>query len=149
MALERTGVVQVKVNLKPRLLSDNGPCYISAELRTYLDNRGMDHTRGAPYHPMTQGKIERYHRSMKNVVKLNHYYLPGELEQAIAEFVDYYNNHRYHESLNNVTPADVYFGRAREILTRREVIKRETLRNRYSYNLKGRVNFVQMAGVYA
>jgi transposase InsO family protein len=147
-AIARTGVDGVKVRHRPRLLSDNGPCYISAELRDYLDKRGMDHTRGAPYHPMTQGKIERYHRSMKNVVKLNHYYLPGELEQAISDFVDYYNNHRYHESLTNVTPADVYFGRAREILTRREVIKRETLRNRYSYNLKERVNFVQMVGVY-
>jgi len=147
-AIAVTGVDKVQVRHRPRLLSDNGPCYISAELREYLDNRGMDHTRGAPYHPMTQGKIERYHRSMKNVVKLNHYYLPGELELAIADFVEYYNNHRYHESLNNVTPADMYFGRAREIITSREVIKRETLKNRYSYNLKGRVNFVQTAGVY-
>ena len=67
----------------------------------------------------------------------------------IAEFVDYYNNHRYHESLNNVTPADMYFGRAREILTRREKIKRETRRKRYSYNLRRSVNFVQTAGVYS
>ncbi len=147
-AIARTGVDGVKVRHRPRLLSDNGPCNLSAELRYYLDGLGMEHTRGAPYHPMTQGKIERYHRSMKNVVKLNHYYLPGELEQAIADFVDYYNNHRYHESLNNVTPADMYFGKAREILTRREKIKRETLRKRYSYNLRESVNFVQTAGVY-
>ena len=65
----------------------------------------------------------------------------------IADFVDYYNNHHYHESLNNVTPADVYFGRAREILDRREVIKRETLKNRYSCNLRKAVNFVQTVGV--
>ena len=71
----------------------------------------MGHTRGAPYHPMTQGKIERYHRSMKNVVKLEHYYYPWELEKVIAKWVEHYNHERYHESLDNVTPADVYEGR--------------------------------------
>jgi len=88
---------------------------------------------------MTQGKIERYHRSMKNVVKLQNYYFPWELEQEISRFVDYYNNHRYHESLNNVTPADVYFGRNREILTKRDQIKRKTLALRRKQNLNTRV----------
>ena len=64
---------------------------------------------------------------MKNVVKLQNYYFPWELEQELSRFVDYYNNHRYHESLNNVTPADVYFGRNRETLTKRDQIKRKTL----------------------
>ena len=76
---------------------------------------------------MTQGKIERYHRSMKNVVLLENYFLPEELERAIRAFVEQYNQQRYHESLNNLTPADVYFGRAKEILNRREKIKRDTL----------------------
>ncbi len=67
---------------------------------------------------------------MKNVVKLENYYLPGELERAIASFVDYYNNRRYHESLNNVTPADVYFGRHREVLSLREHIKEKTMKLR-------------------
>ena len=119
--------------------SDNGPCYVSGELKNYLEKQGMTHTRGAPYHPMTQGKIERYHRSMKNVVKLQNYYFPWELEQELSRFVDYYNNHRYHESLNNVTPADVYFGRHREILTKRDQIKRKTLAMRRKQNLKTRV----------
>ena len=83
-----------------------------------------------PLHPQTQGKIERYHRTMKNIIKLEHYYSPGELEAHIAEFVDYYNNQRYHESLNNVTPADVYFGRDQEILAKREDIKQRTLQKR-------------------
>lgn len=87
----------------------------------------MTHTRGKPYHPMTQGKIERYHRSMKNQILLENYYLPGQLEQRLAEFVDYYNLRRYHESLNNLTPADVYFGRGQSILRRREITKLKTI----------------------
>ena len=97
----------------------------------------MDHVRGAPNHPQTQGKIERYHRSMKNIIKLEHYYSPEELETHIAEFVDYYHNRRYHESLNNVTPADVYFGRDKEILARRDIIKQRTLlKRRLDFELK-------------
>ncbi len=84
---------------------------------------------------MTQGKIERYHRSLKNVVNLDHYYLPEELEREIARFVDYYNMKRYHESLENLKPADVYFGRGRKILDQRELVKRKTLQARKQYNL--------------
>ena len=134
MALDRTGLDRIRVNHRPRLLSDNGPCYISSELREYLEDRCIDHTRGAPYHPMTQGKIERYHRTMKNVVKLQNYYFPGELERELSKFVDYYNNERYHESLDNVTPADAYFGRRRVILTEREQVKRNTMRIRRRQN---------------
>jgi transposase InsO family protein len=90
----------------------------------------MAHTRGAPYHPQTQGKIERYHRTMKNVVKLQHYYFPWELEAALRDFVAYYNNERYHEALENVTPADVYFGRQYAVLTERDRIKRLTMQRR-------------------
>ena len=136
VALQATDVGQVQVRHRPRLLSDNGPCYVSHELKDYLQRRGMEHTRGAPYHPMTQGKIERYHRSMKNVVKLEHYYYPWELEQAIAQWVEHYNHHRYHESLNNVTPADVFFGRDQQILARRDQIKRKTLARRKIENLR-------------
>ena len=107
-----------------------GPAYLSGELRDYLSERGMTHTRGAPYHPQTQGKIERYHRTMKNVVKLQHYYFPWELEAALRDFVAYYNNERYHESLDSVTPADVYFGRHYEVLSKRAKIKRKTMRRR-------------------
>jgi len=136
MAIDWTGVDQVKVRHRPRLLSDNGPCYISQELKDYLEKQRMDHSRGAPYHPQTQGKIERYHRSMKNVVKLDNYYLPGDLERAIAEWVYHYNHQRLHESLDNVTPADAYFGRKEEILDNREIIKRKTLADRKRQNLK-------------
>ena len=84
---------------------------------------------------MTQGKIERYHRSMKNVVRLEKYYSPGELERAVARFVSDYNHRRLHEALDNVTPPDVYDGRRPAILARREQIKRRTFAQRKRENL--------------
>ena len=126
-ALQFTGLSTVKVKHKPRLLSDNGPSYISGDLAAYLDEHDMQHTRGRPYHPQTQGKIERWHRSMKNQVLLENYYLPGDLKLRIGKFVEYYNHERYHESLNNLTPADVYYGRGQSVLDRREKIKLKTL----------------------
>ncbi len=103
--------VEVSYDNPPKLLSDNGSCYISHELAEYLQERNIHHIRGRPLHPQTQGKIERYHRSMKNIVKLDNYYSPGQLETKLEEFVRYYNYHRYHESLQNLTPAEVYFGK--------------------------------------
>ena len=136
VARAKAGVDRVKVVHRPRLLGDNGPCYVSGELQTYLGRHGMEHTRGAPYHPQTQGKIERYHRSMKNVVKLDKYYSPWELERALGRFVEHYNHRRYHESLGNVTPADAYHGRRNAILTRREQIKKKTMARRKKQNLR-------------
>ena len=133
-ALAKTGAEQIKVMHRPRLLSDNGPCYISKDLAEYLGKKDMKHTRGAPYHPQTQGKIERYHRTMKNVVKLRNYYYPDELRRELTKFVEYYNNERVHESLKNVTPADVYCGRHHEIQTSRQLLKMQTLRRRRWYN---------------
>lgn len=115
---------------RPRLLSDNGPCYRSSELKDWLDGHEMDHTRGKPYHPMTQGKIERWHRTMKDRILLEHYYLPEELERRIEEFVTHYNTRRYHESLNNLTPEDVWCGRGQSILDHRRKIKEKTMRLR-------------------
>ena len=142
-ALRFTGLDQVKVKHKPRLLSDNGPSYISGELADYLKDNDMTHTRGRPYHPQTQGKIERWHRSMKNQVLLNNYYLPNELEDSIQRFVDYYNHERYHESLDNLTPADVFYGRGQSILNKREKIKLKTLARRKQMhydNKRGHLN---------
>lgn len=135
IAVAKTGITQVRVEHRPRLLSDNGPAYVSHELANYLKQINMRHIRGKPYHPMTQGKIERYHRSLKNVICLENHYFPWELEQAIEEFIDYYNNQRYHEALNNVTPADVFFGRAKAILDERERIKQATLIQRRTQHL--------------
>jgi transposase InsO family protein len=95
-----------------------------------LEEQKMDHVRGAPFHPQTQGKIERWHQTMKNRVLLENYYLPGDLERQIRAFVEYNNNQRYHESLGNVTPADVYFGREKSIIRERERIKKLTIQSR-------------------
>jgi transposase InsO family protein len=134
-AVEKTGVTDARVRHRPRLLSDNGPAYVSKELETYLAEKEIGHTRGRPYHPMTQGKIERYHRTMKNVVTLENYHAPWELEQELERFVHQYNHKRYHESLNNLTPADVYHGRDREITTARALVKMQTLERRRRENL--------------
>ena len=133
-AVALTGVDGVSVRHRPRLLSDNGPCYVSKGLAEWMTDNDMTHVRGKPYHPQTQGKIERYHRTMKNVVKLQNYYLPGTLEQELATFVAWYNAERYHESLENLTPEDVYLGRGREIQTQRQLLKMQTLRRRRCYN---------------
>lgn len=124
----------------PRLLSDNGSCYISSELSDYIQDKGMSHVRGKPNHPQTQGKIERYYRSMKNVVKLENYYFPEDLIQRLTEFVEYYNNHRYHESLNNLTPSDVYHGRGEKILNQRKLTKIKTMKKRRKNHLLQSLN---------
>ena len=130
LALTASGCDRATVRQRPRLLSDNGPCYIAGELAEWLQGRGMDHTRGAPNHPQTQGKIERWHQTMKNRILLENYFLPGDLERQIEAFVEHYNHRRYHESLDNLTPADVYFGRSQTILMQRERIKRNTIQQR-------------------
>ncbi len=107
LALQASGCDQVHVVHKPRLLSDNGSSYVSGDLAEWLQDKGMKHSRGAPYHPQTQGKIERWHQTLKNRILLENYFLPGDLEAQIEAFVEHYNHQRYHESLNNVTPSEV------------------------------------------
>lgn len=135
IARKKAGVEHVKVSCQPRLLSDNGPCYISSELEKYMDNVKMKHVHGRPMHPQTQGKIERWHQTMKNVIKLHYYESSEELEQALDEFINYYNNERYHESLDNMTPIDVYSGNDYEIKKEREKIKKLTMEKRRKSNL--------------
>ena len=130
IALAASACDSAKVLHKPRLLSDNGSSYIAEDLAKYLEDKGMKHVRGALMHPQTQGKIERWHQTLKNRVLLENYFFEGELEAAIAAFTDHYNNHRYHESIGNLTPADVDFGRGETILAERRRIKHQTMQNR-------------------
>jgi transposase InsO family protein len=134
LALAASGCDSAKVRHKPRLLSDNGSSYVSGDLAEWLEGQRMDHVRGAPNHPQTQGKIERWHQTLKNRILLENHYLPGDLDAAIGDFIDHYNNHRCHESIGNVTPADAYFGRAEAIISERKRIKAKTMKRRRLIN---------------
>jgi putative transposase len=111
-------------------------------LKSFLNDRGIKPINGKPCHPQTQGKIERYHRTMKNVIKLDNYYSPEDLLLAIAQFIDYYNNHRYHESLKNLTPADVYYQRDKKLLEERQRIKEQTLEERRKKYIKENLTII-------
>ncbi len=127
LALTASGLSEANVRHRPRLLSDNGSSYIAGDLAEWLEDRNIAHVRGTPNHPQTQGKIERWHQTLKNRILLENYYLPGDLERQVEDFVGHYNYRRYHESLKNLTPADVYVGRGQTILLEREKIKRKTI----------------------
>ena len=98
----------------PNLVSDRGPALISDDLKDYLNEQNIHHILASPYHPQTNGKIERYHKSLKSQVKLHIYGCPSELKGEVGKFISYYNKKRYHESLGNVTPDDVFYGRRKE-----------------------------------
>ncbi len=130
LALDVSGCEQPKILHRPRLLSDNGSSYVSTDMAEWLEEKRMKHVRGAPYHPQMQGKIERWHQTMKNRILLENYYMSEDLEAQIANFVDYYNHRCYYESLGNVTPAGTYWGRHKQVLEHRQIIIRKTLQNR-------------------
>ena len=133
-AVDATGMTDVLVEDRTRLLSDNGSGYVSRAFRDYLNLVGIAHILAAPYHPQTNGKVERYQQSLKKEVDQLPYELPSQLEQAIADFVDYYNYRRYHKALGDVTPADVLCGRRDQILERRKEVQAQTIERRRNYN---------------
>ena len=133
-AVDTTGMVDVPVEDRTVLLSDNGPGYLSRQFGEYLRLVGIRHIVASPYHPQTNGKIERYHRTIKGEIKLIPYEMPGELREAIKVFIEYYDYRRYHEGLSDVTPYDVYTGRHPEILQRRKEVKDRALQARRNYN---------------
>jgi transposase InsO family protein len=133
-AVDATGMSDVPVEDRTKLLSDNGAGYVSRAFRDYLRLVGIGHILSAPFHPQTNGKVERYQQSLKREVNQLPYEFPSQLERAIADFVDYYNYRRYHKALGNVTPADVLYGRKEEVLERRKEVRIQTVNRRKDYN---------------
>lgn len=133
-AVDKTGMTEVPVADRTSLLSDNGSGYVSRAFGDYLHLVGIKHILAAPYHPQTNGKLERYHQTIKQDVNQLPYEVPTDLEAAIAAFVSYYNYQRYHMALGNVTPADVLNGRRTGILQRRREVQFQTIERRRRYN---------------
>jgi len=130
-AAQREGHV---IETRPTLLTDNGAGFSGEVLAKYLKARGVPHIFGAPYHPQTQGKVERFNRTLKERVNLWVHGTPDDLRASIGRTNEEYNE-RPHEALRNVCPNDVYAGRKDEVLERRAKIKLETMARRYAYNM--------------
>ena len=133
-AVDETGMTEVPMADRTSLLSDNGSGYVSRAFGDYLRLVGIRHILAAPYHPQTNGKLERYHQTIKRDVNQVPYEVPSDLEAAIATFVSYYNYRRYHMALGNVTPDDVLTGRRKQILQRRKEVQAQTIDRRRIYN---------------
>ena len=138
-AVDFTGMTDIPVEDRTVLLSDNGAGYISQQFNHYLRLVGIRHINAAPFHPQTNGKIERYHRTIKGEINQVPYEMPAELREAIRVFIEYYKYRRYHEGLCNVTPYDVYTGKHLEIIRRRKEAKSRTLEARRDYNRTARI----------
>ena len=130
LALQASGCDQVHVVHKPRLLSDNGSSYVSGDSGGMVARQRHEAFSRCAVSSANPRQDRAWHQTLKNRILLENYFLPGDLEAQIEAFVDHYNHQRYHESINNVTPADVYFGRDKAILKQRERIKRKTLEAR-------------------
>jgi putative transposase len=139
-AVEWTGMARVPAEDRTRLLTDRGPGFLARALEDYLRMLEMRHIYCSPYHPQTNGKLERFHETLKARLNLLVFTSPEALRKAIAGFIEFYRYQPYHEGIGNVTPAEVYYGRREEILKRRKEQKRATLESRFRYNLGQALN---------
>jgi putative transposase len=133
-AMEEARRLGHSLDPKPVLLTDNGSAFKSDVFGAYLNMHGIRHIFGRPYHPQTQGKVERFNRTIKGHIYLIVYCSPDELREALKKAVAEYNA-RPHEAHQNVCPDDVYAGRKEEVLQRRAEKKKLTIERRRAYNL--------------
>ena len=133
-AVDVTGMTEAALEDRTRLLGEDGPGCVSRAFGDCLDLIGTRHTLAAPYHPQSNGKLERYHQSIEQDVNQVPYEVPGDLEVATLGYVDYYNHRSYDKALSNVTPDDVLRGRREGILIKRREVKAQTLASRKRYN---------------
>ena len=134
-AVAFTGMRQVPVEDRTKFLSDHGSGYLAQVFEEDLRVLEIRHIYCAPHHPQTNGKIERFHETLKARMNLLVYTSPDELRRTLQDFIEYYNHRRYPEAVGNLTPADVYYGRREEILRRRAEQKQRTIKQRLRYNL--------------
>ena len=108
-------------DVRPRIISDNGPQFIANDFKAFIRVKGMDHVRTSPYYPQSNGKLERWHKSLKHeCIRPKTPLDLVEAKRLVAAYVSDYNDRRLHSTIGYVTPADKLTGRAPEILAARE-----------------------------
>jgi transposase InsO family protein len=106
---------------KPRIISDNGPQFIAKDFKEFIRISGMTHVKTSPYYPQSNGKLERYHRTIKGTcIRVNTPLSLSDAQRLVTDFVDHYNNKRLHSAIGYITPKDKLQGRAEMILAQRE-----------------------------
>ena len=108
-------------DVKPRIISDNGPQFISKEFKEFIRISGMTHVKTSPYYPQSNGKLERYHRTIKGTcIRVNTPLSLADAQRLVTDFVNHYNNNRLHSAIGYITPNDKLEGRAETILAQRD-----------------------------
>lgn len=116
---------------KPRIISDNGPQFIAKDFKEFVRLSGLTHVRTSPHYPQSNGKIERWHRSLKaDCIRPG---TPLDLPQAqrlLAGFIEHYNTVRLHSAIGYLTPQDKLLGREKAIFATRDQTLAEARQNR-------------------
>lgn len=129
---------------KPRIITDNGPQFIAKDFKEFIRICGMTHVRTSPYYPQSNGKIERWHKSLKSECIRKK--VPLSLEDArrvVADYVHHYNNVRLHSAIGYITPADKLAGREKEIFAERDRKLQKAREERKARRQAMKVNMIE------